>query len=1509
VGIPPTKPTPTLLPSLLPLPQFLPTLLLTPYLFTILLTLSAAACTNTNTAPTLPKPPNALTVEVFPPPLQPFGSAPAAPELGKLELVRYAPIGRTEQNPLVRVRFSLAMHTLGAASERCDVDILRFEPPIDGTQCWEGNSLLRFTPSEPFPIGNRYTVTVAPGIHDASGTRQLEQAPSWSFETPRPQLDSAEPYHDAIDITRDSSILLRFNAPVDAQSLRPFVKLWAAEPDRPERVDEVSACDNYYESCSEARYLSPGALDFELSAATGDDCEPQQCLRLRPKKLLPPAAKITLQVDPGFVSTQGPLPAELPFESSFIARDLMRLVEVSCPNGICRPDEWVSFRFSRPFAPIEKIEPYISVRPKVDLYISDWYDRVQFWGDFAPNTEYTISFASGLRDNAEQRLAPFQFSFKTGPFLPSLGLPTGLTYIDRRGPHGLVAEIRHSNSHRAVIAPIPQDKLIPTLTWLSQDHDACSSDADCCVGQCDPEAQQCTQEQRGCRVLPSSIATPSPVTLRSQRVLETLELALPIAELVPESQPGAVFYSVHTDEDVSVTGLLVLSALGLTLRSDGERAVVLLSDLASAEPIANVEVELRDADNQLLWQSVSDQQGFAELPPSQFPDSPRPLYVVARQGEDVALLALPHANPRDDRLAGSLLTDRRLYKTGERLFFKGFPRLDSVAGTQLPGGELELTLNDAQGRELHKLKLEPNARGNVHGELSIPIDARLGWATLTLRDPKGRGSLSTQLRIATYRAPEFEVLSTPVREEICRGEPIEVSVVGKLLNGALMPDAPGLAVLSGTERGFYPQGPVGVSFGYIWPQPMNSAYNGRLDIQTDAQGQTVARFDTSVGFYAPVTYTVNAELSDVARQTVASSANVLVHPGEFYLGVRIPSPEGYNRFIVGDSFEASFVAVHPDGSLFTELSHIRDLRLRITGPRQYPPAESDPGYEAWLANPPQQTVRECIPDNLESAELLGRCGVRFDQRGTWHVSAIAFDSRGNKLRVEESVSVYEDRNRVGTMSEKRCDGLRPDKPLYQPGDTAKLEYCSYHHLSTGFFTVERGGIQSYYAAPIALDARRTEFELPLTTAQLPRVELGLSSIGQRRGYELSPDGYDDGKPQWEQRRSHIELDLDAQRLELSLVPERDVVTPGSDVSLSLSVRDASGKGVQSELTVWAVDEGVLLLEPLILPDLVASLFPQRWSRVAVAELRAYLASKLGMTTPERLQQLLAGLGASGSGLGGGGSSGHGAAIRAGNVSLTPPPIRSRFETTPLFLAELETDANGNATAVLKLPDNLTRFKLIAIANATSDSAVSAPEQRELSIRFGSAESSVTVQQPLMLRPALPRFVHLGDRFDAGVIVQNATDRDRELTVKVSLGCDAASDCVLVDGAMEQRLTVPANRAVELPFAFRANALGKARFDFEVFGAALPGATPAGPLGDAVSLTLPVQQKLISEATAVYGRIDDTMSDCCDPSDALGIAACAACTTAVAIPLAIPREVDPERGGLQLRMASTALTGL
>jgi uncharacterized protein YfaS (alpha-2-macroglobulin family) len=52
-----------------------------------------------------------------------------------------------------------------------------------------------------------------------------------------------------------------------------------------------------------------------------------------------------------------------------------------------------------------------------------------------------------------------------------------------------------------------------------------------------------------------------------------------------------------------------------------------------------------------------------------------------------------------------------------------------------------------------------------------------------------------------------------------------------------------------------------------------------------------------------------------------------------------------------------------------------------------------------------------------------------------------------------------------------------------------------------------------------------------------------------------------------------------------------------------------------------------------------------------------------------------------------------------------------------------------------------------------------------------------------------------------------------------------------------------------------------------------------------------------------------MSDCCDPSDALGIAACAACTTAVVIPLAIPREVDPERGGLQLRMASTALTGL
>src|SRR5690606_9612498 len=103
----------------------------------------------------------------------------------------------------------------------------------------------------------------------------------------------------------------------------------------------------------------------------------------------------------------------------------------------------------------------------------------------------------------------------------------------------------------------------------------------------------------------------------------------------------------------------------------------------------------------------------------------------------------------------------------------------------------------------------------------------------------------------------------------------------------------------------------------------------------------------------------------------------------------------------------------------------------------------------------------------------------------------------------------------------------------------------------------------------------------------------------------------------------------------------------------------------------------------------------------------------------------------------------------------PPPaiaLRTNFEALALFAPAEKTGGNGSLAVKIKLPDNLTRNRNIAVA-------VSGEKQ------FGKREATLLARLPLMVRPSPPRFLNYGDRFELPVVLQNQTDAP--LTVKVA----------------------------------------------------------------------------------------------------------------------------------------------
>jgi uncharacterized protein YfaS (alpha-2-macroglobulin family) len=85
--------------------------------------------------------------------------------------------------------------------------------------------------------------------------------------------------------------------------------------------------------------------------------------------------------------------------------------------------------------------------------------------------------------------------------------------------------------------------------------------------------------------------------------------------------------------------------------------------------------------------------------------------------------------------------------------------------------------------------------------------------------------------------------------------------------------------------------------------------------------------------------------------------------------------------------------------------------------------------------------------------------------------------------------------------------------------------------------------------------------------------------------------------------------------------------------------------------------------------------------------------------------------------------------------------RKNFNALAVFAASLPTDARGRVELKVKLPDNLTRYHVVALSVAGGR-------------LFGAGESVITARKQLMVRPSAPRFLNYGDAAELPVVMQN-----------------------------------------------------------------------------------------------------------------------------------------------------------
>ncbi|MCB9744999.1 MAG: Ig-like domain-containing protein, partial [Alphaproteobacteria bacterium] len=1291
-----------------------------------------------------------------------------------------------------------------------DIDNMRGKVPLScgpgiaGEGRWAGTSTAVWLPEGGrFPKASEVTCTVKKGTVAVDGVA-LEKDVSFGFTTAPPEVKRTFPWEGSV-LAPDDGVLLVFNQPVDPDAVASSLIL--------EREDGKRV------AVKVGRPPEPGAEDrYRL---------PRE--RERAVWVTAPLEKdaaYTLTLSQGMKGLEGSLGLSEDYPYRFRTIPPAGIRDVYPEGGAVDP--YTSIRLDLATETDgASLNPKVSITPEPpdgwdppqDYSSSTWWYSLRL----EPTTTYTVTVEAGAEDVHGQRFdSGRSWSFTTGHLSPLVDAPSGLQLYPANNPRTLPVRSRNVGSLYGAVKRVD-------AAWAMEHLDD----------------WRIYSSSEGRQIL-GQTAIYQDLAEKTDKVrVDTLDL-----EPALEGGRGLVLVEVWSpelrnwDESVRISRtLLQVTDLGTTLKQGPEGVTAWVTRLSDGSPVAGAEVEVYLKGRGKVGVAVTDADGLAsvDLELAGWNTWSEAMHVLVRDGDDVAITGRGgvHSLPTWDfgvynsdttraaQLSVHAFADRGVYKAGETAHIAFNARVGDASGLSQPqGGSYTWTCGDARSQEIGsgKGKLGRFAEGSF--DVAIPEELSLGqgYCNVSVEVPGVEStSAYVDLPVFAYRAPSFRVdVAGP--EHLSAGDTLKATGQGRYLFGAAMGGAEAKWSVRATEV----EPNIPHHEGYRFTSGGGRAWWERVYYPTElvdsGEGKLDDKGELPISLEIPTTETpatreleIEVTVTDLSRQRISNRSRALVHPSDVYVGLR--STTGVGK--AGEAIGVEMVVVSPEGEARPKVPvEVSVARRSWDVVRQ----KDMDGRWTWVS-----TANDEVVHTETVASKDGPAVVRYtpSEAGYYVFTAKARDTKGRLAESEDGVYVAGP-GASWARSDSQVVELVPDKPLYSPGDTAKLLVKAPKPGLSALVTVEREGVLDKRVVKLATAAET--IEIPLGGDAVPNVFVSVVLV------DGAPpaDSPDSGVPQHYLGYRELKVDPEGRRLSVGLETNQSVYQPGEEVQVSVSVQRDGEPAANAHVVLWAVDYGVLSLTGYERPEAFDTYYADRPLRVASSDNRTRVL--------DRGDYLAKGAEDGG----GGGADG--------------PATRTRFVTTPFWDPGLVTDAQGNVSASFKLPDNLTTFQLMAVVDEGADA-------------FGGESEQIRVTRPLIARPALPRVLRVGDRASAGVVVHN--NRDEARTVAVTADATGVS----LKGS-PVTVTVPAQGAVEVPFALSGPLVGEASFRFDV---------EAGGDRDAVEVKVPVVRPVPSEVVATAGSYSPD-------GDAVSEA------------LAKVDGAIPGVGGLEVQVASTVLVG-
>mgnify|MGYP001191848857 CR=1 FL=1 len=1512
---------------------------------------------------TLPAPKNGKQIPVKFPADDQIGLPNVDGAKQALEVIRYSPEGEIPLAPDLSVTFSQPMVAVTSQEEAAKFAPVELSPQVEGRWRWLGTKTLMFDTKARFPMATKFTARVPAGTKSATG-QVLQKDVIWTFTTPPPKVETMYPNGQVT--RRDALMFVSFDQAVNPEAVLKTISVTGGGRKLPTRLATQAEIDadgsiSYY-----SKQAQPGRwLAFRAINSDG-----------LPDNALPAASPISVSIEKGTVSAEGPLTTVAAQNFSFQTYGPMKFNRAYCgwqENKNCSPFEAWYIEFSNTIDAAKFTKEMVKIDPPVEgLAISPSGNNVFIQGYKKGRTTYKITVDGSLGDIFGQTLGqPAVATIKVGTAAQSFYAQGGIMAVldPTAKPYYSIYSTNHAAAKVRIYDVEPKD-------WRQfQDY-----------------VRRINYDDGKRPLIPGKLISDKIVTIENKPD-EMVETRIDIGPALDGGFGNVVVDiepTVRKDkyDRARIFTWLQATQIGLDAFVDNTELVGFATDLKTGKPLSGVnlsiypngrsvvsdqgsvpstekgwiasawewitgtggpsagEFESVDTDGSILeTETIEPAQvlntGDNGILRIQLPESASDKgqnLLIAKRGKDVAFLPENsdyywndsgnwYKKGFSDSLRWFVFDDRKMYKPKEEVAVKGYIRkltagkLGDIEELGDAANGFSYSVKDPRNNEIAKGAGNLNAFGAFDFKFSLPDNTNLGSARIdiTTNTSLSGGSYSHQFQIQEFRRPEFEV-STKVESEAPHfvGGKADLSVEAKYYAGGGLANAETNWTVTATPTNYTPPNRGDFTFGTWVPwwrvydygdyefsgrggRPGGGGITQYFKGITDASGKHLLKIDfESVNPPRPYSVTASAAVQDVNRQTWASSTSLLVHPSDLYVGIKTP-----RTFVQkGENIVVESIVSDIDGKLISG----REVEIKAV----LKDWTFDKG--SWK----EITVDEQIC-TVKSAALsepgavatgFPKCTFVAKNGGRYTVTATVMDDRERFNESEFTIWVPGGKTPPKRNVEQEEVQIIPSKKDFAPGDVAELLVISPFVPAEGVLTLRRDGIVK--TERFSMKDSSITLKIPLEEKYLPNIYAQVDLVGAapRTNDKGEVDAKLSKRPAFASGNINLSISTESRKLTVSAEPQDKTLAPGGATKVDIVVKDHNGEPVaNSEVAVVIVDESVLALSRYSIADPASIFYTARSTGTTDYHLRKDVL--LGNPDDVKKQPPPPPPGKDGAKISfglydlAGGSRPSPAArqmkaegranemdalteVRADDESKqspdTPIELRQNFNALAVFAPSVKTDSNGRATVDVKLPDNLTRYRITAVS----------VDQGK---RFGKSESNITAKKPLMVRPSAPRFMNFGDRIELPVVVQNQTDQDMAVDVAIratnaeltggnpsgSEGVSSSTQDTLPTGrvsASGKRVLVKANSREEVRFPVSTLSAGTARFQIAV---------TSGKHNDAAEISLPVWTPATTEAFATYGTTDQN--------------------GAIIQPVQTPGDVYPQFGGLEVTTSSTQLQEL